>query len=112
MLGVGSEGFYDSRLLEQPVNAIGGALRAGEHRVGLFVTYESLLDWIPGELAAQLHSDPAQDTGAAGTVRLFGCGDRRLASLDAGQPVEVVVVAPVEVDFVRPDLRVEDVRVA
>src|ERR1039458_3888237 len=101
-----------SCLLKQSVDAIGGALGTGTHRVGLVVAGKLFLDRVPAELAAQLHRDPTEDAAARGAVRLFRGGYRRLAGPDAGQPVEVGVVALMQMDFVRADCRVQNLGIA
>src|ERR1019366_4977801 len=53
-----------------------------------------------------------EDAAARGAVRLFRGGYRRLAGPDAGQPVEVVVVALMQMDFVRADCRVQNLGIA
>jgi hypothetical protein len=44
-------------------------------------------------------------------MRFFWCGHRWLAGLDADEPVEVVIVALVQMDFVGADSRVQNLRV-
>ena len=44
-----------SCLLKQSVDAIGGALGTGTHRVGLVVADKLFLDRVPAQLATQLH---------------------------------------------------------
>jgi hypothetical protein len=91
---------------------VGRALGTGTHGVGLVVADEHFLDGIPSELAAQLHRDPAEDAGAGGAMRFFRGGHRRLAGLDADEPVEVVVGALVQMDFIGAELRVQNRGVA
>src|SRR5437016_4055962 len=93
----------------QPVlGAVGRALRARTHRVGLGIVEERFFGGVPTQLAAQLHGNPGEDARASGAVSFFRGRYCRPAGLDAGEPVEVVVFAFMKMDFAGADVRFQN----
>ena len=93
------------RLRVEPVAL---ALRPAQHRVGRVVADEALGRRVPVQPPAGVHRDMVQQAGRAGAVADLGGRDGGFAAPDAVEPVPVLVVALVEMDFVRADDAVED----
>src|ERR1051325_9169972 len=104
--------FLASCFLHHVLRAVRRPLWPREHRVGLGIIRESLLLRVPTQFAAQLHRDPAQDTAAGRAMRLLRRRDGRFASLHAGEPIEVMIVAFVQPQVIRAERRVEQLRIA
>src|ERR1017187_10816369 len=96
------------------IRAVGGALVAGEQVVGFVVVEEALHPGIPLEGAAQTHGGMGEQAGAARAVTDLGGGRGLLAGADAGEPVQMVIVAGtgMQMDFAIPDAGGEDAAIA
>src|SRR3954471_13045597 len=93
-------------------NEVRWPLRTREHRVRLVVVLEALLHRIPEQLAFRLHRHVMEQARRAGAMRDFDRRDRLLARADAVEPVAVMILALVEMDFVGFDHRRDDLWVA
>ena len=91
---------------------VGVALGAGEHGVGFVVIVKALEDWIPVQVARQLHRDVVKEAGGAGAVADLDRSGGGGAGVDALDPVGVLLGGGVEVDLVGAYDGVEDLWVA
>src|ERR1035437_690546 len=88
-----------------PIRAVGGTLFAGEQLVGFVVVEEALHPGIPLDSAAQTHGGMGEKAGAARAVTHLGGGRGLLTGADAGEPIQMVIVAGtgMQMDSAIPD---------
>src|ERR1035438_3403954 len=96
------------------IRAVGGALLAGEQLVGFVVVEEALHLGIPLDCAAQTHGGMGEKAGAARAVTDLGGGRGLLTGADAGEPVQMVIVAGtgMQMDLAILDAGGEDAAIA
>ena len=94
------------------VQRIWGALWPGQHAVGFFVVMKTLCDRIPVQAAPGLHRDVMQQACGAGSMTDLRGSSGNGSAADAIEPVAMLIIALVEVNFVRPDHRVQDLWIA
>src|ERR1017187_8567222 len=75
------------------IRAVGGTLFAGEHLVGFVVVQEALHPGMPLDSAPQTHGGMGEQAGAARAMTHLGGGRGLLTGADAGEPVQMVIVA-------------------
>ena len=79
---------------------------APEHAIGLMISNEVFVVGIPADLSAQLHGDVPEVRNADGPVRRTDGRDGFIACPHAVKEISNVVIAFVEMNFVRTDFRI------
>src|SRR4051794_6902729 len=99
--------FRNQTILAEPVRR---SLRAAEHRICLVIVLESFLYRVPIQLAFRFHGDMVQQACGAGPMPDLDWCNRLLTAPDAVEPVPVLFLALIEVNFVRTDYTVKNFR--
>src|SRR5258707_11663284 len=84
------------------------ALRTGQHAISLIIILESFSLWIPIHFSFQLHGNLMNQTSRAGTMAYLNRSNRRLTCPHALQPVAMMFLALMQVNFLRPNHRSND----
>src|SRR6266446_4251455 len=87
------------------------ALRTGQHVVSLIIVLESFFLWIPIHFSFQSHGNLVNQTSRAGTMAYLNWRNRRLTCLHALQPVAMMFFAFIQVNFLWPDHRSNNLRI-
>ena len=71
-----------------------------EQSIGLVIIDEALVQWIPMQRPRKAHGNMVDQAGRASAVTNFHRGDGLFSGGNAIQPVSMVLIAAVKIDFI------------
>lgn len=83
-----------------------------EHGIGFIIIDEAFVQWIPMQWPWKAHGNVVDQAGRASAVTNFYWGNRLFSGGNTIQPVSMVLIAAVKIDFVCTNHRFDDFGVA